>query len=124
MGEARRKLEAVQRAGEEHWPQDVELSVGERLWLLSILPREGDIATLRTLRDLRAELAFSDEETKTLNVRIEGTATKWDPGKAKPKTIAFVRIAWELTAGALQDLNKKKKLNVECVELYDKFVKA
>jgi len=48
----------------------MKLSVIERLMLLQLLPKEGDFATLRTIRETREAVAF-DEDAEEFGVTQE-----------------------------------------------------
>jgi len=56
----------------------VELGVAERIILLHVLPKEGDLLTLRIVRDLQSALSFKEDEHKLYNIRVEGNKTFWD----------------------------------------------
>lgn len=124
MGEAKIKKEA------ENWPREVELTIGERLWLFNLLPREGDITTIRILRELREELETTDEEDKTYGVTQlpnGGTMIEpkwWEPENAVEtlKSFSLARKEWELVKSTLTKISVQGKLNIQCIELYEKFV--
>lgn len=105
---------------EEHWPREVELTVGDRLWLLQLLPKEGSVTTMRALADFRTGLPFTPEEIEKWQIRLEGGAV-FQNSKGETKKFSVGRLMWELAQETLEGLEKKKKLNVECVELYGKF---
>ena len=47
----------------------MELTIFERLIMLNVLPATGDILTIRTIRELRGKLEFTDMEHKALQFR-------------------------------------------------------
>ena len=106
----------------------MELSVFERLNLLNILPKEGDITTIRLVRELREKLSFTEEEHNELQITSEGDTVKWktedDKGKLIPQTkeIEFGHTAFGIITNALKKLNEQKKIKEEHLELYEKFV--
>src|SRR5207247_9230228 len=61
----------------------MEFSVQERLILLSILPAEGDLTTLRIVRGLREQLSFSEEEHALLKFNQAENRVAWDAEAAK-----------------------------------------
>ena len=97
----------------------MELSVSDRLILLSILPQEGDLTTLRIVRDLQSALSFSEDEHKTLKFRQEGEKVLWD--EQPPADIDIGPRAHVLVADTLKDLGAKKKLQLKQLPLYEKF---
>ena len=49
----------------------MKLAILERVKLLEVLPKEGDILTLKILRKLRESLSFSEAELKTFDTTYE-----------------------------------------------------
>lgn len=117
-GEAKNKVQAI----EEKWPVEVVLSINDRLWLLNIISREGDVATLRLVRELREELSFSDKENEEHKIQVlPNGAVVWDKANTYTKTLSLGRVVHTLIADTLQKLNTSKKLNLECIDLYSMF---
>jgi len=104
----------------------MEVSVTERIALMNVLPKEGDITTLRILRDLQTGLGFSEEELEALKfVQAEGRV-QWDPDGAEAvglKEIEAGRATRRLIARTLKSLEKAKKLPIAFIDLYERFVK-
>lgn len=99
----------------------MKLSVGDRLILLGIIPQQGDFTTLKIVRNMRDELSFSEEEHKELKFRQEVEMTYWEKGLAD-KEINFGEKATDIIVDAFKKLNEQKKLRIEHMELYEKFV--
>jgi len=99
----------------------MELSVADRLALLNILPQEGDITTLKIVRKLREELSFSEEEHGILQFQNDGQMIRWNP--LEDKDVEVGEKATDIISDALKELNKQKKISVDWVELYERFVK-
>ena len=100
----------------------MELQVGERLVLLSLLPQEGDFTTLKILRGLREDLSFSEEEHKNYNFKEEDNFVFWATEKDTPKDVQIGEKATDIIVDALKKLNEAKKLKDEHFNLYEKFV--
>jgi len=100
---------------------NMKLSVGDRLILLGIIPQQGDFTTLKIVRDMRDELSFSEEEHKKLKFRQEENMTYWEEG-LEDKEINFGEKATDIITDAFKKLNDQKKLRIEHMELYEKFV--
>ena len=69
----------------------MQLSVAERLLLLNVLPKEGDILSLRIVLKLKEELSFSEAEHAALKFHQDGEGIHWDETGAQqlgPKEIA------------------------------------
>ena len=99
----------------------MKLSVNDRLILLGVIPREGDFTTLKIVRNMRDELSFTEEEHKKLNFRQEGDMTYWEEG-LEDKEVNFGEKATDIIVDAFKKLNDQKKLRIEHMELYEKFV--
>ena len=100
----------------------MDLTVMDRLLLLNVLPAEGDITTLRIVRQLREELSFSEQEHTDLNIQHtpEGQIT-WTPTDVT-KAVEFGTKAHKLVSKALKKLNDDNKLTAQYIDLYDKFI--
>ena len=101
-----------------------ELSVLERLVLLSFLPKEGDFTTIKLLRKLRENLSFDEEEHKKLVFVQEGDQVRWneDVSAGMTKQIPIGEKQANIIQDALKKLNAEKKLTNDYFSLYEKFV--
>ena len=100
----------------------MELTTLDRLLLLGILPAEGDVTTLRIVRDLQRDLSFSEQEYADLQlVQADGQVT-WDRSHDQPKDVSVGLKATNLIVGVLQRLSDDKKLTSQHLALWDKFV--
>ena len=100
-----------------------ELNIRERIVLEAILPQEGDATTLRIIRKLREQLAFSEEEVAEWVIRREGTMVHWkdDLGEGPTVVVQMGPRARTIIAESLDGLNAAKKLRAEHLDLYDRF---
>ena len=98
------------------------LTIKERLLLLSVLPREGDITTLRVVRQMREALSFSEEEHVKLGIVFEGDQVKWNPEVPQETDVAFGKKASEIAAKTLKKLSDDRTLHEDYLSLWDKFV--
>ena len=100
----------------------MELSVAERLVLLSVLPEQGDFTTLKVIRTLRETLSFSEDEHKEYKFVQEGMQVRWDDKAEQVKDITIGEKANDIIVLALSKLNEEKKLKMEHFGLYEKFI--
>lgn len=102
----------------------MKLSVLERMVLLYILPKEGDVTTIKQVRVLRENLSFTDEERDKLNFRPNPEAgnVTWADGVVQDKEYEFKPYAMNMIIEALKRLNTEKKLTTDHLSLYEKFV--
>ncbi len=98
----------------------MELNVEERLVLLSLLPKEGDITTIRLIHELNQALSFTEEEHKELNFRTEGEQVFWD--KDTTREIPMGPKVLVLIAEELEKLSNQGGLKEAHLPIYDRFV--
>ena len=97
------------------------LTIKERLLLLSVLPREGDITTIRIVQNLRAALSFSEDEHARLGIRTEAEKVSWDPTAPQDTDVDVGPKATVLIATTLEGLSAKKLLTEDFITLWDRF---
>jgi len=98
-----------------------ELTILERLLLLSILPPAGDLVTIKIARKLREELSFSEDELATYNIVVQdGGNVSWED-MAYTKAIDLGAKAIETVVKALEKLDKEGKVEEKHLALFDKF---
>ena len=106
----------------------MKLNIAERIALLNILPLEGNLVTLKIIRTLQSELAFSEEEIKRFKVKNtmkpDGSAfVVWNSDFTKEtKDVEIGEVAHSIIVEQLKMLENAKKLRLELLDLYEKFV--
>jgi len=100
----------------------MKLSVADRLVLLSLLPGEGNIITLRLVQDLRASLGFSDVEITEGQICLEKGQVTYKRGAVADKEVEFGEAGKALIAKELKRLSKDGKLQPQHITLYGTFV--
>lgn len=100
----------------------MELKAMDRLILLSVLPREGDFTTLRIVQDLRMALSFSEEENKKLQFHRDGDRMVWSIEADASRDIPIGEKAHDIIVDSFKRLDSAKKLQVEQMEMYERFV--
>jgi hypothetical protein len=98
------------------------LTVGERIRLLTILPDQGDLTTIRIVRQLRESLSFSEEEHAEYGITLDGGMIHWrTEADAAGKNIVIGPKATDVIRAKLAELDKAKKLTEAHLSLCDKF---
>ena len=100
----------------------MNLSVKERLILLSILPQEGNFITLKVVRKLREALSFSEEEIKKYKFVQSGSQVTWDNTIEQGKEIEIGEKATDIITETLKKLDEQKKLKDEYFSVCEKFI--
>lgn len=102
----------------------MNLTIRERIILLSILPKEGNYAMLKILTNLRMSLAFTEEEVKEWNVVTDPDTwqTTWNKDAVGTVEIPIGEKATDIIVDAFKKLNKQNKLVEEMIDTYERFV--
>mgnify|MGYP001593292018 CR=1 FL=1 len=100
----------------------MKLNTLDRLSLLGILPRQGDMSTLRIVRDLEHELSFTEAEHAELKFRTADGRVHWEPTADRVKEVEFGPRAHRLIEDTLVALDKNKRLPFELMSLFERFV--
>lgn len=104
------------------------LSILDRLLLLWLIPKEGNMVELMMYKDINTKIEFSWTERKELNFRQEEVTKdhfstvrdlKWN----KPKSIEFSNSEKEFFKWVLSKMDSEKKLTADHIWLYNLFVK-
>jgi len=99
----------------------VKLNVKDRLRLLAILPEQGDLLTLKIVRELREDLSFTEKEHKDWKIKVKGDMITWDDG-GDEREYEFGEQANELIKKQLRELDLTKTLKILDLELWEKFI--
>lgn len=108
----------------------MKLEVHERIALLSLLPKEGDFAALKSIRRAREIFSFTPEEIKFFELQETNEGgigkTTWNSFKAAQqiKDCPIEEYIMDVVRAKLSELNRQRKLTQETVSLYEKFVAA
>lgn len=100
----------------------MDLSVPDRMSLLSILPPQGDITTLRIVRELREALSFDEQEHEALHLTIDGDKVTWDGAVDLTKDVTIGEKANDIIVAALKAKDHEKVLTESHLPLWDKFM--
>jgi len=106
-----------------------KLNLKDRAALFEILPREGNIVTLRIIRDLRSKLSFSEAEIAEYEITLTEIGntgrfrTNWNAkGSKATKTVKISANAESVIVERLKELNNRAILPLELIDLYERFV--
>ena len=82
--------------------------------------------TIRILRDLKDELGFSEEEVKKSKLKEVPGGVQWDAGMVAKmhKDVPMGEKARDIIRESLDGLEKQKKLKLEFLDLYERFVEG
>jgi hypothetical protein len=100
----------------------MNLNVNERLVALSILPHEGNIATLGILEKLRLSLALTEKEWKDWGVWSDEKTNKTGWKVNGEAEIPIGEKATDIIIKTLKRLNEIEKIPDHGKSLYEKFI--
>lgn len=98
-----------------------ELNVGERLIILSILPKEGNIITVRVIQGLTQRLGLTSEEITEYDVKAENGVTRFNIKALEPKDFEFHDVEMDIIRTQLKKRDTDQKLTAEMITIYEKF---
>ena len=106
----------------------MELTIGERIALSSVLPLQGNAVTLRIIQEARLKLSFTEAEIKDLGIENHmlpqgGANITWNPKKANVTTdIEIGEAVNSIIVKELTRLDATNRLHLTMLPLYKKFV--
>jgi len=100
------------------------LNILERIVLNDLLPAQGGIALISTVRDLRRELSFSKDERTRIDFRKTENTLQWEETADFEKEIEIPDGLLSTVKANLAKLGNDGKLTVEMVTLYDKLIEG
>jgi len=105
----------------------MKLSVTDRVLLLGILPREGNVIDMNTAQNVRNATQFSIEELDGLEMVQMNPGMQWNAEVANEigeKEVVVGVSGAELVKKTLVKLSDEEKLPMDALPLYRKFVDA
>jgi len=97
-------------------------TIKDRLLLLGLLPKEGNILTLKVIRKLRENLSFSEEELAEYKFVQDEGRINWTEPEKPTRDIQIGKEGKKIIKEALKELDKQKKLTEDHIDLYEKYV--
>ena len=100
----------------------VKLDVGERMVVISILPKEGNFLTLRVLRTLVSRIGLTAEEIKEFEVVQEGDRIVWNQKGYELLEFDLADVELDMIKQELKKLDSENKLTQDMFSIYEKFI--
>jgi hypothetical protein len=99
----------------------MKVGIRERIRLLNILPEQGNLLTIKIVRQLREALSMSEEEHESAAIKVTDDRITWDPDYPD-KEIVIGAKGKEIIEKRLRELNEKNELTVADLDLWEKFI--
>jgi hypothetical protein len=101
--------------------KSVVLTVLERLMLPSILPKQGNVLTMTSLREILRKVDISKEEAAKYKLRpLESGGMQWDPNAEEPATFVFTEAEIYLLKQAAESADKENSVTLNSIDLVNK----
>jgi len=103
----------------------MKLSVYDRIALLSILPKQGNMEQMMVTKRLRNDLDFTYYEKKEIDLTTKPNGeVSWKPAVVVDKEIPFSASDIAFVQQRLKYLDSQSSLTEAHVEIWDKFVSS
>ena len=99
----------------------VKLNVGERMMVLSVLPKEGSIVTVRLIRELISKLGASAKDFDEYEIKQNDGGITFNEKGTIPIEFSFNEVEVELVRKSLKELDSKDKLVPDMISVWEKF---
>jgi len=99
----------------------MKLTILQRILIFTILPKEGTLLTMKSLKALKDKTVFSEEEVKECELRIEDNQYFWNPLKDSGKDFEITEGETQLIVSGLKDLDKQGKITEQYLSLCEIF---
>lgn len=102
----------------------MDLSVSDRIMMGNILSelKEGNFLTFKIINGIKDKLFIDEEESKSINMRIDDNKYLWDSSKETKKEFEFTEAETKLIVEQLKSLDLNKKLTMNHLSIYTKFI--
>ena len=102
---------------------EMKMNVMERIIALGLLPKEGNFASLKSLRVAKETLSLTPEEVEEFKFKIdENGDAHWNQLGREERPINLEEFAIEAVKSKLKEMDEDSKLEEMHVSLYEKFV--
>lgn len=100
----------------------MKLTIKDRIVLLTLLPRQGGLIELQTIKGLIQVLEFTSQEIEEYQLRDTDNGVLWNKDKEKEKEITFTDAQINLIKKSINEADKNKTLTLEMLETIEKFI--
>ena len=99
----------------------MKLNILNRILIFTVLPKEGNILTMKTLKSLKNKVVFSEDEVKEYEIRIEEDNYKWNPEKDKEVDFDITEGEVKIISDGLKELDTQGKITENYLSLCEMF---
>lgn len=100
----------------------VSLGIADRISLLSIMPAEGNVITMRVMRGFTSDLSFTSKELEEWCIVTEGQQIRWDSNEDTDREYAIAPAVMGIIKSTLKKLDDEQKITAALLPVYEKFM--
>lgn len=101
---------------------NVKLTIKDRIVLLTLLPRQGGLIELQTIKRLIQILEFTSEEIEKYQLKDTANGVRWNKEKEEEKEVIFTDSQINIIKKSINEADKNKTLTLEMLETIEKFI--
>lgn len=101
---------------------NVNLNILERVLLMNMLPKKGNLVTVRAVSNTAKILMITKEETEIFEVKNEGGMTTWNDQGKEEKEFTLPPSSVKVIRDTLYKLDAEESLPSNCLSLCEKFL--
>ena len=103
----------------------MELTLKERILIQQIIPQKGNMLEMMTVKSIAKKIEVTEEESKKFEITQKGNGIVWNKKGTEAKfKIDFSEVELKVLKDAVTDLNNKKEITLDNLELCGKIEKA
>ena len=104
----------------------MNLSILDRLTLIEVLPKQGDMITLSIVTDIIEKIKFTQDDITKYGIVVtqmgENTNYQWDETKKEEKKATFTETETNIIKDAFMRLDKEKKMTLRMMPTAKKYL--
>jgi len=98
-----------------------KLGVFERLHLLNIIPKKGNILEAKIIRGLIEKIEFTSDEIEKYQIVEKQGKVNWDMTMDTTRDIVISDAEEDIIKKAFKEIDTKKEMSLGLLKVYEKF---
>ena len=102
--------------------EGIKLNVLERIKLMDILPKEGNLIYWKILKGLKEKISFTEEGITNYSIKVTDGKIFWNPQQDSGKDFELSDAEKGIIIDAFKKLNEQNKITEDILSLAEKFL--
>lgn len=104
----------------------VELTLLDRISIGAVLKKEGAFEEIIISRDVSDKVKITQDDVKNYSIHTVDGRTSWviKEGETDSNAFVFTELEFNMVKDGLKKLQEEKKLTIDHIDLYKKFVQS